>query len=85
MTPEKLEKLNQIARRIDYIQKELKDLEYLKGTDRVYLTAKDGRVLYDEEISVRIPRSVRTILCNEIEHKLTLELNRLKFQFESEE
>lgn len=85
MTPEKLEKLNQIARRIDYIQKELKDLEYLKGTDRVYLTAKDGRVLYDKEISVRIPRSVRTIICNETEHKLTLELNRLKLQFESEE
>jgi hypothetical protein len=85
MTQEKLEKLNQIARKIDYIQKELKALEYLKKTESVYLSAKDGRVLYDKEVSVRIPRSIQTIIHNEIEHKLTLELNRLKFRFESEE
>lgn len=85
MTQEKLERLNQIARKIDYVQRELKDLEYLKGKDCVYLTAKDGRVLYDKEVSVRIPRSLRIIIYNEVEHKLTLELNQLKFQFENEE
>ena len=84
MTKEKLEKLTQMSNKIDHIKKELEALGYIRNSDDFSITTKDGRVMYDKYVSVRIPTSLKKIICNEIESKLKLELNFLERKFEQE-
>ena len=41
--------------------------------------------MYNAYVSVRIPTSLKKIICNEIESKLKLELNFLERKFEQED
>ena len=85
MTKEKLEKLTQMSNKIDHIKKELDALDYIRNSDNFSITTKDGRVMYNAYVSVRIPTSLKKIICNEIESKLKLELNFLERKFEQED
>lgn len=86
MTTDKLEKLNCLARKIDFLKKDLETLNYIiRDEDKdVSLTAKDGRKLYEASCSVRIPRSLRSLICQEVQNKLERELKHAEKEFEQE-
>lgn len=85
MTTDKLEKLNCLARKIEFLKEDLKTLNYIKDEDKdVSLTAKDGRKLYEASCSVRIPRSLRILICQEVQNKLERELKHAEKEFEQE-
>ena len=86
MTTDKLEKLNCLARKIEFLKEDLKTLDYIKdGVENVSLTAKDGRKLYETYCSVRIPRSLRILICQEVQNKLEIELKHAEKEFEQED
>lgn len=85
MTIDKLEKLNRLARTIKFLKEELKTLNYIREKDDVSLTAKDGRKLYEAYCSVRIPRSLRILICQEVQNTLERELKHAEKEFEQEE
>lgn len=85
MTTDKLEKLNCLARKIKSLKEDLETLNYIGDGDKdVSLTAKDGRKLYETSCSVRIPRSLKSLICQEVQNKLERELKHAEKEFEQE-
>lgn len=82
MTREKLEELNILARRIENIKSDLEDIAYIKEQDYIKITAKDDRKLGERWLDVRIPRSLKEMICNEIQNKLELMLVEAEREFE---
>lgn len=86
MTTDKLEKLNCLAQKIKSLKEDLETLNYIGDGDKdVSLTAKDGRKLYEASCSVRIPRSIRSLICQEVQNKLERELKHAEKEFEQED
>ena len=84
MTREKLEELNILARRIENIKSNLENIAYIKEQDDIKITAKDGRKIGERWVDVRIPRNLKTMICNEIQHKLEAMLKEAEKEFEDE-
>ena len=84
MTKEKLAELVQLSNKIDNIQRDIDELNYIKNDDYIFLSAKDGRVTYEKYAYSRIPRSLTHLICEEVAHKLNMELASLKRKFEQE-
>lgn len=82
MTREKLEELNILAGRIENIKSNLEDIAYIKEQDDIKITTKDGRKIGERWLDVRIPRSLKEMICNEIQNKLELMLKEAEKEFE---
>lgn len=85
MTEEKLHELVRLSNKIDNIKNDIAELNYIKNNDYIFLSSKDGRVMYEKYAYVRIPRSLRVLICNEVENKLKIELEYLERKFEQED
>ena len=85
MTKEKLAELVQLSNKIDNIKRDIDELNYIKNDDYIFLSAKDGRVTYEKYAYSRIPRSLTHLICEEVEHKLKMELASLESKFEQED
>lgn len=84
MTREKLKELNILAGRIENIKSDLEDIAYIKEQDDIIITVKDGRKIGTHWIDVRIPRNLKTMICNEIQYKLEAMLKEAEKEFEEE-
>lgn len=85
MTEEKLTELLRLSNKINNIKSDIKELNYIKDNDCIFLATKDGRVTYEKYTQLRIPRSLKRLIYNEIEHKLKMELASLERKFEQED
>ena len=82
MTKKKLEELVRLSNKIDNIKRDIEELNYIKDDDYIFLSAKDGRVMYEKYAYCRIPRSLTQLICTEVENKLKIELESLEREFE---
>ena len=82
MTEEKLESLNRLSNRIKYIKKELKTLDYMQKNknlyENMYFATQSGK------ISIFIPRSLHTLIYNELKNRLEIQLRSDESEFEKE-
>lgn len=82
MTREELTELNILAGIIENIKSDLEDIAYIKEQDNIIITAKDGRKTGERWVEVRMPRSLKVMICNEIQHKLEAMLKEVEKEFE---
>ena len=70
MTREKLKELNILAGRIERLKSYYEDLSYIKEQDNIEIRVKDGRKLGEHWVEVPVPRSLRIMICNELQYKI---------------
>ena len=84
MTTEKLKELNQLAGKIELIKSNLADLSYIEEQEDFVITVKDGRKMGEHWVKVRVPRSLKVMICSEVRSKLEANLKECERMFSDE-